>query len=102
MTDELKPAEPLNSTSSEIEALKAIVNALKPYESEHRHRIISSALTLLGEPPSKHIDVKPIDKEKPNPEVQPIKSVEGVIDIRTLKEQKKPKSAIEMTAILAY
>jgi hypothetical protein len=88
--------EKVDSLTVELNAVKIIVSALKPLEAEARERVLASSMNLLGGgylPRSTRALVA-----TPEPESL---GAPGV-DIRSLKEQKQPKSVIEMVALVAY
>lgn len=95
--------------SPELEALTTVVRALQPLSPPIRERVINSALMLLGGSPS---------FAAPQPRIQPVISTTGAVqeprgtidqpegraitDIRTLKEDKQPRTATEMATLVAY
>ena len=105
--------ESVNKTDagdSELKAINAVVTALTPLTEEQRLRALEyvlrrfnasalqpsapvtppSMIPPLAPPPARHA----IEPHTPAPE--------AIHDIRTLKEAKEPKSAIEMAALVAY
>lgn len=80
------------STTAEVTALTAVVQALKALPRDSHRRVIDAALVLLGNPP------KPLGAT--TREVNESETVPT--DIRRLTELKHPKSASEMAAIVAY
>lgn len=88
--------EKVDSLSVELDAVKIIVSALKPLDAEARERVLASSMNLLGGgylPRSARALVTA-------PETESF-GAPGV-DVRSLREQKKPKSVIEMVALVAY
>lgn len=79
------------------QAIDTIIEALEPLEVTARQTAINAACAHLGltdaiQPPSS-------EKQPPNLGNQPpLKQ----IDIRTFKEQKEPKTAIQMACVVAY
>jgi len=93
----------------ELLAIKQIIGALDSLESEEKKRVLDYVFNRMG---LKNIR---IDTQYDNnlPKVAPssendsvneenIETKSGLIDIRSLKEEKKPKSAIQMAVIVAY
>jgi hypothetical protein len=83
----------------ELTALNAVVRALRALPQQLRRRVIDSAMLLLGEQAESSL----MSAESPagppaHSAARPVTSS----DIRTLKEQKNPKSANEMAALVAY
>lgn len=105
MTDDRR-----RNIADELAAIKAVADALQPLdEAAQRHVIayVSDALGITGTAPAIH---------NPMPGHDPVAEtvvVEGgaeaatdvgirPTDIRSLKEQKQPRSANEMAALVAY
>jgi hypothetical protein len=88
------PASPAGA--AEIGALTSIVRALQPLTPETRQRVVESALVLLG---SKGGTTRIAEGAAPS---EPSKPLTRVTDIRGLKEEKRPASANEMAALVAY
>jgi len=88
----------------EFDAITAILGALKPLDDEARQRVLDYALRRLGLkavgalggplPPAGGSTLTPALPDQP--------SAGAVRDIRTLADQKQPKSAIEMAALVGY
>jgi len=79
----------------ELGALTTIVKALQPLPGDARQRVVNSALVLLGSKATGSVGAL-------SPVEQPARSIVVPTDIRGLKEQKNPKSANEMAALVAY
>jgi hypothetical protein len=92
---------PANSSSPELDALTAVVRALEPLTSEKRLRVVESALTLLGTKPAP-ASGPPLTSPPANRGPEVTRHSPTASDIRSLKEEKKPKSANEMAALVAY
>lgn len=89
----------------ELEAIKSVADALEPLGPAARRHVIdyvTKALGIVPTPPTSNIVPQPSDGE-PEP---PLEHQEGrltrPVDIRTLKEEKQPRSANEMAALVAY
>ena len=86
------------------QAIDRIIEALEPLESQARQTAINAACSHLG------IQVVGVENnQKPGkgspsetPVVNPVGPGIKQIDIRTLKEQKNPKSAAQMACLVAY
>jgi hypothetical protein len=86
-----------SNIASDVDAVKAIVTALEPLDRPARDRVLSAVLALLGSAPV----VAPAGA--PTVEVSPAEATPArVTDIRTLREEKQPRSANEMAALAAY
>lgn len=92
--------------SPELAALTAVVKALEPLSPEMRLRVVESALTLLGtksfqpEKPSRPLAAPAETSGRFGTEASP--APVQASDIRSLTEQKRPQSANEMAALVAY
>jgi hypothetical protein len=92
----------------ELGAIKTVADALEPLGPEAQLHVIEYVTQALGIPASQG-SASPSPRETPGggspaaavPAPAPPQA-EHAIDIRTLKEQKKPRSANEMAALVAY
>jgi len=91
----------VHKADSELEAINAIVAALKPLRDEERKRVLEY---VLG-----RFDALPVQRTLTSSGSAPLSqlstgapSAGALNDIRTLKEQKNPRSASEMAALVAY
>lgn len=93
----------------DIAAVGAIVKALRPFKEEDRQRIVDSALTLLGGAERRRelprdlsgqsgVEAEPEQRTERKDESAPPEPR----DIRELREQKQPRTANEMAAVVAY
>ena len=84
----------------EFDAITAIVGALKPLDEEARQRVLDYALRRLG--------LRDVGQTPPVPlpgsgaSEQAAQTIRVQQDIRSLRESKEPKSAIEMAALVGY
>src|SRR5690349_4925821 len=85
------------------QAIDKIIEALEPLEPSARQTAINAACSHL------EIEIFPVERQGPtdpqNPPPNPNSNPPAggkVIDIRTLKEQKNPKSASQMACVVAY
>ncbi len=83
----------------DIEALRAILAALEPLDEAGRTRVLGLVGHYYGSPPS--LKGGEAGEPKPPPPVLQ-QSQDHVTDIRAVKEQKRPGSAVEMAALVAY
>ena len=93
-----------NPEDKELQAMQVVVSALTPLDSEARGRVLDYVFKRLGfkalAPSSLSAPAAPLTRGATEasgpgaPGVQP--------DIRTLKTQKSPHSAVEMAAMVAY
>lgn len=80
-------------TSAELDAFNKSVQALRELSPDARRRVINAVLTFLGSG----------GLADPGPPVPPSTTTPSTpMDIRTLKEQKNPGSAIEMATLVAF
>jgi hypothetical protein len=95
-----------SSIEKELEAIKAVNGALEPFEAEARLRILQYATQHLGIPTvaaTSTVAVTPEHAERSHAGIpSPVSSPPKVIDIRTLRDEKQPKTDIHMTAVVAY
>src|SRR5437016_5566507 len=93
-------SESSDQGSPELNALNAVVRALRTLSPELRKRVIDSAILLLGGSP---VASSPLTSGIASPPVQSAASTGAVAtDIRRLKELNKHKTAYEMAALIAY
>jgi hypothetical protein len=90
----------LSDTDGELKAIHTIVEALKPLTDPERRRALEYVLGRFGVPPL----TTPISEPLPSSASYPPAALPSnyIEDIRSLKESKAPKSAIEMAALVAY
>jgi len=84
---------------SELEAIRVVLGALSPLAEDARASVISYVFRKLG------ISGVPAPRAQPEPirdvaQTIPLRS--GIVDIRSLKEEKQPSSAREMAVLVAY
>lgn len=94
------------SVDRELQAISAVLSALKDLSEAERSRVISYVLTRLeistaikSETSSRLDQERDSSKEKWSPAE---KGPSRPKDIRTLADEKKPRSANEMAALVAY
>lgn len=94
------------SDSPELTALSAVVAAIKPLNQAMRVRVVDAALLLLneakGDQGSSRQSHDPSLFEEKTTKASLSQTREMPVDIRQLKEQKSPRSANEMTALVAF
>lgn len=94
----------------ELKAIKTITEALEPLDVETRQRALNyamqhlrltvpSASAVVGRSAEAHISAESPSPAKP---ISPSGQQGHVTDIRSLKEQKKPATDIEMATLVAY
>jgi|ERR1039458_9681436 hypothetical protein len=80
------------------QAIDKIIEALEPLEETARQTAVNAACSHL-----RLTDViKPSTNEPLSPNLDNRQPTQKQIDIRTFKEQKNPKSAIQMACVVAY
>jgi len=94
------------SIEKELAAIRAITSSLEPFEADARLRILQYATQHLGisagaaTPPN---DSSSGNAESSNAGIQSPKiSPPRVVDIRTFRNEKQPKTDMQMAAIVAY
>jgi len=87
---------------AEIKAIKTLLAVLEPLGQDVRNAVLDYVLKRLNITlPASGL----VSSSFPNPArstSEPTPSASAALHIKTLKEQKQPKSAIEMAAIVAY
>lgn len=101
-------AQMSDQSDPELSAIQVILGALTALKSEQRQRVIDYVFQRLGltavqsvapnQPPAAPFHATPLPPHTPTP--HPTTPV--INDIRSLKEHKKPRSANEMAALVAY
>ena len=89
---------------NELSAINQVIEALEPLDELARSRVVDYVFRRLGlRPPSSAPGLSAHLVASGGTPVLPLVGPStGQVDIRTLKETKKPKSAQEMAAIVAY
>ena len=98
--------EPETSQDSELKAIEVVVAALKPLGEEERRRVLEYVLGRFGVMQTRPANPPPGSDQfgignVPTPP-HALTSPAAVLDIRSLKEAKAPRSANEMAALVAY
>jgi hypothetical protein len=95
----------VSSADEELSAIQAVLNALTGLQPEARQRVIDyvfQRLDLTSRPSAPAVATT----LAPAPTVEPIVGLLAaptpIRDIRSLKDQKKPRTAVEMVALVAY
>jgi hypothetical protein len=88
---------------AEIQALETVLSALAPLDEGTRRRVLSYVQQRFGVAAAEHPAVQLPASGVPEsaPSEGPV-GTEVISDIRTLKDQKQPKSAVEMAVLVAY
>jgi len=83
----------------ELQAIATLLTALEPLSNEARANVILYVFKRLGiDLPATRAAVEGAAAHHPSSETE----AAGVIDIRSFKEEKQPKTASEMVAVAAY
>jgi hypothetical protein len=94
-----------NAIDRELAAIQAILAALTGLDTEARKRVVAYVFERLGlaVPTGQRSTVTPPAAPPAAPGGPTVETpAPRVMDIRSLKEQKRPRSAMEMAAVLAY
>lgn len=92
-----------SSGDAEIRAIEQVIQALDPLESDARDRVLDYAFKRLGIAGMNPSPAPPRAlAEKPSPPLEEAAPSARVADIRALREEKQPKSANEMAAVVGY
>lgn len=96
-------SEPNSEIQAEIQALETVLSALAPLEEGTRRRVLGYAHQRFdiaaADQPAAPVPAGGLPESAPSR--QPLRP-EVISDIRTLKDQKQPTSAIEMAVLVAY
>ena len=99
---------PEGSQNRLLVALNTVVQALEPLSPDERRRVLSSALAFLGDPPLVPHQGETAPEETTTGQAELLGEETArtggaqVSDIRSLREQKQPKTDVEMAAVVAY
>ncbi len=96
-------SEPNTEIQTEIQALETVLSTLAPLDDGTRRRVLGYVQQRFGVAPAEQPAAEP--PQGAQPESGPSEGPAGpdvISDIRTLKDQKRPKSAIEMAVLVAY
>ncbi len=87
----------------ELTAMQAIMGALTPLHDDARRRVLGYVLNRLGWAPGTE-DVLPFQTAAGSGSAGPPHVVTGEVpkDIRSLREKKQPRTAVEMAALMGY
>lgn len=87
----------------EVEAIRTVSSALQPLDDLVKQRVIDYVLKRFGLLASQPVQsIQPISIPKSAQDLLAETSLSEITHIRKLKELKKPKTAIEMAALVAY
>lgn len=90
------------SVEQEIAAIGTVLSALEPLSAEARASVLDYVTKRLGIPYGEPRTQPPPVPSSQNPGLNPPAAAAGQVHIKALKEQKQPKSAQEMAAVVAY
>lgn len=96
-------SEPNSEIQAEIQALETVLSALAPLDEETRRRVLGYVQQRFGIVATDQSAAQLPASKLPESAPSEAPAVPEVIsDIRTLKDQKQPKSAVEMAVLVAY
>ncbi len=90
-----------DNIEKEIEAIKTILTTLSPLDEETRKNVVEYVLKKLGVPLVNQNKAAPLVSIE-NKQTQVLQVEETDIHIKHFKDQKMPKSGIEMATLVAY
>ncbi|HXH05990.1 MAG TPA: hypothetical protein VNI83_05295 [Vicinamibacterales bacterium] len=93
--------EAASRADKELSAIHAILAALTALDNEERKRVISYVFQRLGFSPAPALQPGQT-LTPPTAAFSSPRTVAAATDIRSLAEQKKPRSAVEMAVLVAY
>jgi hypothetical protein len=102
MTSEKSKENSSSEVGSELKAIRVILAALMPLSDNARSSVISYVFRRLGIPLGQAVEAP--YSTGPIRESVPVEAGHrgGLVDIRTLKEEKQPSSAREMAVLVAF
>lgn len=86
------------SQDTELDAIRTVLAALEPLNDHERSRVLEYALKRLQMAAVR----PPIASRDASPAPYPSSSSQPIMDIRSLKDAKRPRSANDMAALVAY
>lgn len=92
-------------SDNEIKAISGILSFLEGLDAQARERVFKYVTERLGITTPRTVPRSPDIAATENTSEQPVATVrknQSFTDIRSLKEEKNPDSAIQMTALVAY
>jgi hypothetical protein len=96
-------AQPKSEIKTEIEALEVVLSALASLDEATRRRVLAYVHERFGiAGPAERAPLSPPGIPSEDEQPRPRAGGEPVADIRTLKERKAPKSAVEMAVLVAF
>lgn len=93
---------PSSSGDAEIGAIEQVIKALDPLDADARTRVLDYAFKRLGIEGLESSPSLPRPLESQTANLRDTPSPALAADIRSLKDEKQPKSANEMAAIVGY
>jgi hypothetical protein len=91
---------------AEVKALEKVIAALSSLDDESRGRVLQYVLTRFGEAGRVQTSTPSISQALPTPAAVATPEEAPVVppgtDIRSLKDQKSPRSAVEMAVLVAF
>jgi hypothetical protein len=92
---------PQANADAEIKALQVLIEALEPLDDDARSRVLEYTLRRLGMRDLSTSAAASV-AATPEPTGEPVaQGAMQVADIRSLREAKQPKSAVEMATLVA-
>jgi hypothetical protein len=106
MTESARTAEEQNAATNdqsdpELSAIQTILSALTNLQVEQRQRVIDYVFQRLGLTTAQPAATQAVAPHMASP-AAPASVIQRLNDIRSLKEHKRPRSANEMAALVAY
>jgi len=97
-----------SAIEKELAAIRSIANTLKPFEPDARRRVLQYATQHLGivDVPTGKVPAAPTTPAGSGEGIEGLQAGSGdkdkIVDIRRFKEEKNPKSDVQMAAVVAY
>jgi hypothetical protein len=89
---------PQTPIDDEIRAIEAVVTALEKLDDEARSRVLDYAFRRIGLVAPESVPDNPLNEAA----TTEARSFDRRVDIRSLRDEKQPRSANEMAALVAY
>jgi hypothetical protein len=93
---------PQQNADAEIRAIQVVIDALEPLDDDARSRVIDYTLKRLGIRELSTVSPVVMPPAETSADEAPPSGERQITDIRSLREEKQPSTAMEMAAVVAY